>query len=78
MLSKTPYLPQEESQGRVGLCHREPELVCHGLELELLLGEVAAKRRPVLVARLFREQLRQVPLRIPEYTETVRGCLPLS
>ena len=52
------YLPQKESQSRVGLRHGEPELVGHGLELELLLGELDAERRPVLVARLLSEQLR--------------------
>ena len=48
-------LPQKESECGVGLFHGEPELVGHGLELELLLADLAAKCCAVLVARLLRE-----------------------
>ena len=54
------HLPQEESQCGVWLRHGEPELVGHGLEVELLLADLAAERRAVLVARLLREQLGEV------------------
>ena len=53
-------LPQKESECGVGLFHGEPELVGHGLELKLLLADLAAKCCTVLVARLLREQLGQV------------------
>ena len=63
--SPSGHLPQEEPQGGVVLGHPEPELVGHGLELELLLAELAAERRPVLLARLLREELGEVSLRVP-------------